>query len=165
MRCATVVILAASLSFATVVFCADSPMSAPITGNPADGNELGLFAEHVTIGVADLDKEAEWYERVMGFKANPVAHRPAYDLRQIFIPGFRIDLLAQKGSTRASSEPMDNDKQGLIRLGFGSHDPEAALKHLMAQGVKPQVTRNQQGQISSLHFNDPEGNGVEIAKR
>jgi catechol 2,3-dioxygenase-like lactoylglutathione lyase family enzyme len=140
-------------------------MSAPVTGKPAEGNALGLFVDHVTIGVADLDKEADWYERALGVKATPVAHRPNYDLRQIFIPGFRIDLLWQKGSTRAGTEPMDNDKQGLIRVGFGAHDTEAAYKRLVAQGVKAQVTRTQQGEISSLHFNDPEGNGVEIAKR
>jgi catechol 2,3-dioxygenase-like lactoylglutathione lyase family enzyme len=165
MRRAAVVVLAAGLSFATAAFCADSPASAPVTGMPAEGNALGLFVDHVTIGVANLDKMAEWYERVMGFKASPVAHRPEYDLRQIFIPGFRIDLMLKKGSTRASSEPMDNDKQGLIRVGFGAHDEDAALKRLMAEGVKPEVSRNPQGQITSLHFNDPEGNGVEIAKR
>jgi catechol 2,3-dioxygenase-like lactoylglutathione lyase family enzyme len=165
MRHATVIFIAASLAVATAVFCADSPVSTPITGTPAEGNALGLFVDHVTIGVADLDKEADWYERVLGVKANPVAHRPEYDLRQIFIPGFRIDLMLKKGSTRASSEPMDNDKQGLIRVGFASHDTEAAYKRLMAQGVKPQASRNQQGEITSLHFNDPEGNGLEIAKR
>jgi catechol-2,3-dioxygenase len=165
MRLPTVVVLAASLSFATAVLCADSPASAPVTGQPAEGNALGLFVDHVTIGVADVDKEADWYERAIGVKATPVAHRPAYDLRQIFIPGFRIDLLFKKGSTRAGSGPMDNDNQGLIRVGFGAHDTQAALKRLVAQGVKPEVTRNPQGEITSLHFNDPEGNGVEIAKR
>jgi catechol 2,3-dioxygenase-like lactoylglutathione lyase family enzyme len=165
MRATNYVALAASLAIATAVFSADSPMSAPITGDPVAGNELGLFVDHVTIGAANLDKLADWYERVLGVKATPVAHRPAYDLRQIFIPGFRIDLLLKKGSTRAESAPMDNDKQGLVRVGFGAHDEEAAYKRLVGQGVKPEVTRNPQGQITSLHFNDPEGNGVEIAKR
>jgi catechol 2,3-dioxygenase-like lactoylglutathione lyase family enzyme len=165
MRRATVVVLAAGVAFAAAAFSADSPQSAPITGMPAEGNALGLFVDHVTIGVANLDKMAEWYERVMGFKPNPIAHRPEYDLRQIFIPGFRIDLMLKKGSTRAGSEPMDNDKQGLIRVGFGAHDEEAAYKRLLDQGVKPEVSRNPQGQITSLHFNDPEGNGVEITKR
>ena len=165
MRLATAVVLTAGLSFATTVFCAETPISAPITGESATGNELGLFVDHVTIGVADLDKLAAWYESILGVKATPVAHRPAYDLRQIFIPGFRIDLLFKKGSTRGEKAPMDNDKQGLVRVGFGAHDPEAAYKRLVAQGVKPEVTRNPQGQITSLHFNDPEGNGVEIARR
>ncbi len=165
MRLATIVVLVASLAVTTVVFCADSPMPVTITGKPAGGNELGLFVDHVTIGVADLDKQAEWYERVLGFKASPVVHRSAYDLRQILIPGFRIDLLEQKGSARASSKPMDNDQQGLIRVAFGSHDPEAAYQRLVAQGVNAEVSRNQQDQITSVHFNDPEGNGVEIARR
>jgi catechol 2,3-dioxygenase-like lactoylglutathione lyase family enzyme len=165
MRLATFVVLAVSVSCASAAFCADSPTATAITGKPGAGNELGLFVDHVTIGVADLDKEGDWYERAMGFKANPTAHRPAYDLRQIYIPGFRIDLMAKKGSTRANTEPMDNDKQGMIRVAFGSHDPDAAYKRLVAQGVKPEVTRSPQGEITSLHFNDPEGNGVEIAKR
>jgi len=165
MRLATAIVLSMALSLATAVFSADSPQSAPITGLPAEGNALGLFVDHVTIGVADLDKEADWYEHALGLKASPVAHRPEYDLRQIFIPGFRIDLMLKKGSTRASLEPMDNDKQGLIRVGFASHDTEAALKRLTAEGVRPQVSRNPQGKITSLHFNDLEGNGVEIAQR
>jgi catechol 2,3-dioxygenase-like lactoylglutathione lyase family enzyme len=165
MRLAAAVILTASLSLTTAVFGAESPMSAPISGEPAAGNELGLFVDHVTIGAADLDKLADWYERVLGVKATPVAHRPAYDLRQIFIPGFRIDLLFKKGSTRAEKAPMDNDKQGLVRVAFGAHDIDAAYQRLVAQGVKPEATRNPQGQITSMHFNDPEGNGLEVAKR
>jgi catechol 2,3-dioxygenase-like lactoylglutathione lyase family enzyme len=165
MRVAAAVMLTAGLALANAVFCAESPMSAPITGEPAAGNELGLFVDHVTIGAADLDRLADWYERVLGVKATPVAHRPAYDLRQIFIPGFRIDLLFKKGSIRAEKAPMDNDKQGLVRVAFGAHDIDAAYQRLVAQGVKLEATRNPQGQITSMHFNDPEGNGLEVAKR
>jgi catechol 2,3-dioxygenase-like lactoylglutathione lyase family enzyme len=162
MNRSTILVLVTGLSMAAAAFCAEPP--APNAAADADANPMGLFIDHASIGVADIQKEAEWYQRVMGFKLGALGHRPEYDVMQMTVPGFRMDLLATKGSTRPAAT-MDNAKQGLIRVAFGTKDAEAAFKRLTAMGVQMDVSRNAQGKITSLHFNDPEGNALELSQR
>jgi len=83
-----------------VVLCgvALSQLSQAQAGNPQPAPLTGLVPDHATISVENLDRIAEWYERVLGFK---VAQRfdinPNFLLEQLSIPGYRIDLVSGRG--------------------------------------------------------------------
>ncbi len=64
-------------------------------------NPLNLSTNHVTASVADLEREAAWYERVLGFhRSKLLGGRKDFGLYQMTMPGIRIDLVWQQGSSR-----------------------------------------------------------------
>jgi len=74
------------------------------TGNTQPGPLTGLAPDHATISVENIDRVAEWYERVLGFKvANRFDTNPDFILEQLSIPGYRIDLAKSKGSARPAA--------------------------------------------------------------
>lgn len=123
-----------------------------------DANPLKLSPHHVTASVADIEKEAEWYERVLGFKeVRHLKDGANFELRQLGIPGYRIDLSWRKGSTRGQGE------QGWFHVGFKSPAIEADYKRLQELGTDVKANRNDKGGLAQLVFHDPEGNELEIA--
>jgi hypothetical protein len=68
-------------------------------------NLLNLSTNHVTASVANLEQEAAWYERVLGFhRSELLGGRKDFGLYQMTMPGNRIDLVWQKGSARPQQE-------------------------------------------------------------
>jgi hypothetical protein len=66
-----------------------------------DSNPLQLSPHHATATVANLDRESDWYRRVLGFQeVNRFKGGPDFEVRHLAIPGYRIDLVARKGSSR-----------------------------------------------------------------
>ena len=127
----------------------------------ASANPLGVVLDHVTIGVADMDKEIEWYRRVLGLQPGEMLHTARFDAQKMTAPGVRIDLIHQPGSTRPSPL-MGFDKQGWLHVALTTHDPEAVARRLMELGVEAQVSRNKAGKVTVVTLNDPEGNNIEI---
>jgi catechol 2,3-dioxygenase-like lactoylglutathione lyase family enzyme len=128
------------------------------------GNPLGLMLDHVTIGVADMDKEIDWYRRVLGLRPGQMLHTARFDAQNMTAPGVRIDLIRQPGSTRPSPL-MGFDKQGWLHVALTTHDAEAVYKRFMEMGVEVEANRDKSGKINIVTLNDPEGNNIEIMQK
>lgn len=134
----------------------------------------GIVPDHDAFSVANIVRDAAWYERVLGFKV-VAKHGSGPDLLnwRLQIPGYSINLVQAKGSKRPPPVEPIYLRQGWIHLVFRVRDVAAALKELQALHVKVSVTylcdhdvhetkhcRN--GVPIQLHFDDPEGNQLEI---
>jgi catechol 2,3-dioxygenase-like lactoylglutathione lyase family enzyme len=132
------------------------------TDGRAGDNPLQLAPYHATASVADLDRETDWYQRVLGFKlARRIAVSDGFEVRQLAIPGYGIDLAWQKGSSR-QHQTTGYFSQGWMHIVFKTPAVEAAYKHLQDLGTDVHAERNPQGVISRLVVHDPEGNEIEI---
>jgi catechol 2,3-dioxygenase-like lactoylglutathione lyase family enzyme len=132
---------------------------------PAAPPVSGLVPDHATLSVENLEREAEWYQRVLGFTvysrsdANP-------DLRNwhLVIPGYRIDLVCAKGSARPPRGASVYQQQGWTHVVFHVEDVSAALAALNALNVPVSVSRDKGGVPIQLRIADPEGNEIEIRR-
>jgi catechol 2,3-dioxygenase-like lactoylglutathione lyase family enzyme len=145
----------------------------------------GLVPDHAAASVADIQKEADWYERVLGFRvlnkykehvlASKGPDNPDFINWHLEIPGYRIDLVQYKGSKRPPPVDPVYLQQGWVHVVFHVEDVAAALKSLQALQVKVDVTylcdHNvrqskpcENGVPIQLYFNDPEGNQLEIRR-
>ncbi|MGB6306999.1 MAG: VOC family protein [Steroidobacteraceae bacterium] len=125
----------------------------------------GLVPDHAALSVENLEREAEWYERVLGFKVlSKFVASPEFSGSHLVIPGYRIDLIKYKGSKRP--EPVDPIylRQGWIHVVFHVDDVAAAWKVLQAHHVDVAVTKDDKGTPIQLHIHDPEGNELEIRR-
>ena len=138
---------------------------APLLAQTADSNPMGLLPNHATASVADLEKESEWYRRVLGFhQVRRVHASPDFEVLQMGIPGYRIDLVWQKGSSRPH-EAQGSFQQGWLHVVFETPAIDAAYKRLVDLGTDVKADRNTQAAITRLVFHDPEGNELEIVPR
>jgi catechol 2,3-dioxygenase-like lactoylglutathione lyase family enzyme len=168
------------VSLCTVSHAQDAPVDKaqppPVTG---------LVPDHAAISVADINREAEWYERVLGFKIlnkytehvthSTVPENPDFMNWHLAIPGYRIDLVQYKGSKRPPPVDPVYLQQGWVHVVFHVDDVAAALKTLLALQVKVdvtylcdhnvrQATPCENGVPIQLYFFDPEGNQLEIRR-
>jgi catechol 2,3-dioxygenase-like lactoylglutathione lyase family enzyme len=132
------------------------------------GNALtGLVPEHITISVEDIDREANWYESVLGFTlAPPNDTNPDFLNHHLSIPGYRVDLIKYKGSSRPAAARPLYLHQGWIHIAFSVPDLGAALRRL--QALHTDVTadnKDAKGIPARLVVHDPEGNEIEFFKR
>jgi len=127
-------------------------------------NPLGLSIQHATMGVASIDLERAFFRDILGFAVGPLKARPKYNLQQMFIPGFRIDMIEQQGSVRPAAE-MGTDKQGWLHLAFQVPDAEATYRLLKSKGAAAVPGRMDGTKIGSVFVTDPEGNRIELAER
>jgi catechol 2,3-dioxygenase-like lactoylglutathione lyase family enzyme len=127
----------------------------------------GLVPDHATISVEDLDRVAEWYQRVLGFKvANRFDNNPDLILEQLTIPGYRIDLAKYKGSKRPAPVDPLYLQQGWIHVVFNVQDVPAAWKVLQTLNANVTVgSKDEKGVPTRLILHDPEGNEVEVVAR
>ncbi len=126
-----------------------------------DPNPLHLAPDHATASVADLDKECEWYEHVLGFQEVWRGGQADFQVRHLGIPGYRIDLVWQKGSARPK-QGTGTLVQGWFHVVFKTDAVEADYKRLVALGTDVTAERDAQSTVSRLVLHDPEGNEVEI---
>lgn len=123
---------------------------------------LQLSPNHATASVADIDKEAAWYERVLGFhEAQRFKNGTDSELRQMVIPGYRIDLFWQRGSVRPDG-PTGSSRQGWFHVVFQTPVIDADYKRLVDLKTDVQANRDDKSAITRLVFHDPEGNELEI---
>ena len=136
----------------------------------------GIAPDHDAFSVANIGRDAAWYERVLGFKV-VAKHGSSPDLLnwRLQIPGYSINLVQAKGSKRPPPVNPIYLRQGWIHLVFHVRDVAAALRELQALHVKVNVTylcghdvqeakHCKNGVPIQLHFNDPEGNQLEIGR-
>ena len=137
----------------------------PLPAQTTDSNPLQLLPNHATASVADLEKESEWYRRVLGFhEIRRVRGNPDFEVLQMGIPGYRIDLVWQKGSSRAH-QARGSFQQGWLHVVFETPVIDAAFERLRDLGTDVKADRNAQAMITRLVFHDPEGNELEIVPR
>ena len=162
----------------SILFCGVAFSQQP----PADGAQAppvsGLVPDHATLSVANIQVEAEWYERVLGFKVFSKSGDADMMNWHLVIPGYRIDLIQAKGSKRPAPvgpvyreangqmvpiDPMDL-QQGWIHVVFHVEDVAVAWKQLQALHVDVTVTKLKDGTPIQLNLKDPEGNAVEVRR-
>lgn len=123
-------------------------------------NPLNLSTNHVTASVANPEREADWYERVLGFhRSKLLGGRRDFGLYQMTMPGNRIDLVWQMGSSR-HQQAMGPLEQGWLHVVFNTPDLNAAYQYLVAQGTDVKIERDEQQRIVHLTLHDPEGNEI-----
>ncbi|HTZ59770.1 MAG TPA: VOC family protein [Acidobacteriaceae bacterium] len=123
-------------------------------------NPLHLTENHVTASVANLELEAAWYERVLGFHRSALlGGRKDFGLYQMTMPGNRIDLVWQMGSAR-HQQAKGRMEQGWLHVVFNTPDLKAAYQYLAAQGTDVAIERDAEHKIVHLTLHDPEGNEI-----
>ena len=133
----------------------------PSTSLGAELNPLNLTPHHATISVADLDKESQWYATVLGFEKSNSFDNPDVRGCWMVIPGYRIDLIQQRGSSRMDTH-IGRLRQGWLHVVFQTSMIEKALKRLQAAGTDVKAFRYDDGHLQRLILHDPEGNEIEL---
>jgi catechol 2,3-dioxygenase-like lactoylglutathione lyase family enzyme len=162
-----------------VFFCGVTLSQQPSADNAQAPPVSGLVPDHATLSVENIEREAEWYGRVLGFKPLSKSGDNS-DLTNwhLVIPGYRIDLIKAKGSKRpAPVEPVYHEvngqmvpidpidlQQGWVHVVFHVDDVAAAWKQLQALQVDVKVTKLKDGTPIQLNIKDPEGNALEIRR-
>jgi catechol 2,3-dioxygenase-like lactoylglutathione lyase family enzyme len=125
-------------------------------------NPLKLASHHVSLSVADLDKQQAFYEKVLGFKMGAVRKDANGETRQVVIPGYAINLTKSNGSMR-HPRSEGNLEQGWFHIVLATPILDEVQKRLEAQQVK---TRRAvvNGALSRLLVFDPEGNEIELIR-
>jgi catechol 2,3-dioxygenase-like lactoylglutathione lyase family enzyme len=119
----------------------------------------------VTLVVADLAKEVEWYGTVLGFQDTHQfgKGRPDADNRAIRIAlnGFRLDLVWHRGSTRPP--PPALYQEGYSHISFETTEIDRSYTWLTAHHIPIDAVRDPKTQgLKILRFHDPEGNEIHI---
>lgn len=136
---------------------------------------LQLRPSHITLSVANIDKEAEWYHDVLGFKEyERVKHGSDFEHCSLEIPGvYRVDLNWQEGSARhtipgfrqslGSGKGAGNMEQGYTHVVFKTPlSLDAVNRQLLAQHAVVAAAKDSHGAINNILVYDPEGNEIEI---
>jgi catechol 2,3-dioxygenase-like lactoylglutathione lyase family enzyme len=164
---------------AGLILCGVALSQPPPTDNVQAPPVTGLVPDHATLSVANIELEAEWYGRVLGFKPFSKSGDVSGVMNwHLVIPGYRIDLIQAKGSKRpAPVDPVYHEvngqmvqvdpidlQQGWVHVVFRVEDVSAAWKQLQALNVNVKVTKLKDGTPIQLNFRDPEGNAIEIRR-
>jgi catechol 2,3-dioxygenase-like lactoylglutathione lyase family enzyme len=140
-------------------------LSAQSAGGSAASAPLNLEFHHATASVANMSRAIKWYEEKLGFKVTLHKQLDANtDLAWLVIPGFRVDLIQYKGSSRGTVPINHLSTQGWAHIVFAVPNVDRAYEMLKARGVslpEPVVTLNEL-HIRTSHFPDSEGNWLEI---
>jgi catechol 2,3-dioxygenase-like lactoylglutathione lyase family enzyme len=158
----------AALIVASVLFIGAAFSQQPSAVNHSQAPPVtGLVPDHATLSVENLDMEASWYERVLGFKVvRKMDSNPDFINQQMAIPGYRIDLIKYKGSKRPAPVNPLYLQQGWIHVVFHVDSVATALSQLQALHVQPKsIGKNDQGNPISILLRDPENNEIEVRRQ
>ncbi|MCV6592814.1 MAG: VOC family protein [Silicimonas sp.] len=114
--------------------------------------------DHIVLTVRDIAQSVAFYERVLGLEA-------------VTFAGGRRAL--QVGAQKINLQTLGQETRNFAGIGSGDvclltdETPEAVRAHLEAQGVEivegPVAKTGARGPITSVYFNDPDGNLIEIS--
>ena len=121
--------------------------------------------------VDDVAASRKWYEDVLAFRVD--AELPAAgDLSGVVLErdGFRLELIARKGSFAASSRVAKDDEallRGIKKVAFAVDDLTVVLARASARGttVVRGVHASRYDGIRSVILADPDGNWVQLYDR
>ncbi len=138
---------------------------------------LELQPHHMTISVANLRLERDWYIEKLGFTFAPMGPPPGTNqappppnpnmqgAAQLKISGYRIDLIQYAGSQRAKIPSPRYLEQGWVHIAFSVANLDKALSFLQAAGTDVTGNRDSNGTLQGLLLHDPEGNEIELFSR
>ncbi len=149
--------------------------------NPPSGEKaravLDLQPHHMTISVANLRAERDWYIEKLGFTVAPMGPPrgssqtpPPPDANmqgaaQLKISGYRLDLIQYAGSQRATTPSPRYLAQGWVHIAFSVSNLDEAYSFLKAAGTDVTGRRDDKGALQGLLLHDPEGNEIELFSR
>jgi catechol 2,3-dioxygenase-like lactoylglutathione lyase family enzyme len=121
--------------------------------------------------VDDLAASRKWYEEVLQLRVD--AELPATsDLSGVILEGdgFRLELIARKGSFAASSRVSKDDEpllRGIKKIAFAVDDLTGALARASARGttVVRGIHASRYPGMRSVILADPDGNWVQLYDR
>jgi catechol 2,3-dioxygenase-like lactoylglutathione lyase family enzyme len=159
----------ASLLGVLLVF---SPASAPLTrpSVSAAAAEPGFRPFLVALLVEDLGASRRWYEEVLGFPGSDDGGLPATgDMSGVILErtGFRLELIARKGSFAASSRLTTGDEpllRGIKKIAFVVDDLGVVAARASARGstVVRGLHPSRYAGMRSMILADPDGNWIQI---
>lgn len=124
----------------------------------AKGAPVITAIDHVVLTVRDIDAAVAFYQRVLGLEAVSFAG----GRRALQVGGQKINLQTLGQETRNHAAIGCGDVCLISDL-----TPEETLAKLRAEGVTPVegpvAKTGAKGPITSVYFNDPDGNLIEIA--
>lgn len=133
--------------------------SAWVSGRPAPASH-GLEFDHTTVHARDLQKSAEFYEKVLGLERIP---HPFKDQQHIW---FRIGPHQQLHMVGGAKEVSRNDIE--VHFAFRVASVTEFAAHLDAMQVKyrnfagdGKVTQRPDG-VHQIYFQDPDGYWIEV---
>jgi catechol 2,3-dioxygenase-like lactoylglutathione lyase family enzyme len=124
-------------------------------------NPLALRPHHITAAVADLERAANWYQQMLGFKIRQRGNHGDVLFVELAIPGFGVSLIKEPSGGEAAARSKDGAPRWLHFV-FGVPDPDAAYHALELKGATLAARRLPNGHIQSFLFADSEGNELEI---
>jgi catechol 2,3-dioxygenase-like lactoylglutathione lyase family enzyme len=161
---------ACKVSFA-IFLCLALGFATPVQGQAPSNNPLKLSPPRsITMVVADLDKEVNWYVDVLGFhefgSSNATPNDPVR-VRRVKIDGYQIHIVCFKGT--APRVPAESFSYGTLlgwnHVSFGTPNLDEAYKWLTTHNVVVDADRDKAtNAISGLKFHDPEGNEIHMSK-
>lgn len=114
--------------------------------------------DHIVLTVRNIDRAVEFYTRVLGLK--PVS-----------FAGGRTAL--QVGDQKINLQTLGQETRNFAGIGSGDvclltkKTPDDVMRQLQSEGVEivegPVQKTGAQGPITSVYFNDPDGNLIEVS--
>jgi lactoylglutathione lyase len=143
--------LVASLAAMVTGAASRASAQAPATGAAAQVAQ-GRTINHVSLAVADVEKSAAFYAKLLG-------------LKEVSRPGNGgINLGLGTGFLGIYKIPQPGRVHHFC-LGVDDYDPETIAARLKQQGIEPAIDRNPANRTSGgdqLYFNDPDGARVQL---
>lgn len=153
--------LSSVLSLACVL-CVLAMAPARALAQAVQENPLALAPDHATISVADLARERDWFSRVLGFRQlDHIERGTDFAISMMGIPGYRIDLVWQRGSSRSKRGTGDFE-QGWRHIVFSTTMLDQDYERLVELKSDVTADRDSKSVITRLLLHDPEGNEFEI---
>lgn len=124
--------------------------------------------DHLVLNVADVERSAAWYGRVLGMRRLDSEQQPGQRLRTAMLFGGQKINLRPIGDSKEAWFTADHERAGSDDLCFltGS-TPDEVVAHLTGCGVPveagPGPRSGALGTILSVYCRDPDGSLIEIA--
>ena len=121
--------------------------------------------DHLNLTVADIDRSVEFYQRVLGMKAERMGEGRA----ALYFGQQKIHLDVAKGlDVTGSPAAMSGDKRMPAHICFITEAPMAEVtSHLQGCGVPVRMQGSRAGaigEIKSVYIDDPDHNSIEISR-
>ncbi len=124
-------------------------------------NPLGLRPHHITAAVQDLDRAANWYQEMLGFRIRRRGQHGDMMFVELAIPGFGVSLIKQPSGGRFAPQTR-GDAPRWLHIVFSVPDPDATYHALETKGASLAARRSPNGHVQSFLITDSEGNELEI---
>lgn len=124
--------------------------------------------DHLVINVADVERSAAWYRRILGMEVKIFDPGHGKAPRTSLTFGRQKINLRPLGTDKTEWFTADHETAGSDDLCFlTSATPEQVVAHLAANGVAieegPVIKQGARGALRSVYCRDPDGSLIEIA--